>query len=572
MDINKIIIQIKEKLDIVDVISDYIGELKKRGRNYVALCPFHSEKTPSFNVSREKQLFYCFGCQTGGDIIKFVSLYENITYIEAIKKLAAKANLDIDIDTLSNSNKDDKEKVIIKKINYDAKSIFCRYLRSNEAKDAIKILKERGFKDETIDKFEIGYAPDSFDAIYKELSKKYSEDLLLKSQIITSSFGRIIDTFRDRIIIPVKSISGDIIGFGARAIRESEQPKYLNSSETLVFSKRKNLFGLYNAIGAIRKERKAILVEGYIDAMMMHQYMINIAISPLGTSFTEEQARMIRNYVDEVIIMFDSDNAGVNAALKTADIFVDSGVYPKVAMMPAGIDPDEYLVKNGADEMINLINKAKDIITFKIDMIKQKRIDFNPDEKVKIMDFISPTINKQPNEIIKLEWIKKVSQSFSIPENAINNYLNKNFAKARQQILASQENDDITIENNFIDILITKPPLVEKTKDLPIDYLTSNYAKDIFSFLKSNFDNPDLINNLLEKFPDYKDKIMKSIISSSDNEEIINEENLKKTLLIIKKNYIEKECQKLKERISTLSDEELKRFYELAKVLKNLKI
>lgn len=574
MDIHKIASEIKERLDIVDVISEYIPDIKKRGRSYIALCPFHSEKTPSFTVSREKQLFYCFGCHAGGDMIKFVSLYENTTYVEAIKKLALKAGMDAQIiDPINHSSEEDKEKIIIKKINYEASELFSRYLRTSDGKKALSILKERGFKEETISEFNIGYAPDSYDALYRELSKKYPEKLLLKSQIVSSASGRIIDSFRNRIIIPIKSVSGDVLGFGARAIEEGEQPKYLNSSETSVFSKRRTLFGIYNSIQKIRKEKKAIIVEGYMDAMMMHQYMFGITISPLGTSFTYEQAKTIKNYVDEVIIMFDSDNAGINAAIKAADIFTDIGVYSKIALLPRGVDPDEYLIKNGADEMIELLKSAKDIIDFKITMIKNQKTQFKPDEKMKIIDFMAPTLLKQQNEIIKIEWIKKISQIFSIPEHAINNYLFKNFSKAKQQLSASQNSSEtVTIEENLIDMLLANPNLIKLATDISSEQLSSDFSKKIFDFIKNASDFKEIHNLLIEAFPEYKNKIMKHIISPSLSEDTLNESNFKKTLTIVKKNHMEREWKKLKDKIPNLTPEEFERFNKLTVELKNIKI
>ncbi len=570
MDIHKIVTEIKERLDIVDIISEYIG-LKQRGRNFVALCPFHGEKTPSFTVSREKQIFYCFGCNVGGDIIKFLTLYENLSYIEAIKKLARKANIEVDVESFYSIPYEDNEKIVIKKINYETMEIYKKYLFSSEGKNALALLKERGFKEEVIKEFDLGYAPDSESALYQILSKKYDDKILLKSQVVSSVHGNIFDTFRNRIIIPIKSLSGEIIAFGARAINDEDQPKYLNSTETPVFSKRKTLFGLYNSISSIRKLKKAIIVEGYMDLIMMHQYRFGITVSPLGTSLTYEQAKLLKNYVEEVIIMFDSDWAGINAAIKASDLFIESGVYPKIAIMPQRVDPDEFLVKNGSDEMLKIINNAVDIISFKISLIKSKKTSFNPDEKFKIIEFIAPTLLKQNNEIIRFEWIKRISEEFKIPEEAIKSYLNKNIKKAKQHIDVSNSSDEnVNIENNFIDILIARPDYVEKVMDITSDYFIQTSSKELFNFIRDNYRDPDFLNKIIEGFPNYNAVIMKSLIKSEENSEVFELSNFLNTVFYLKKNYYEREWRALKSKIPNLTEEEYRRFIELSEKLKNL--
>ena len=492
--------------------------------------------------------------------------------MEALKKLASKANIEIDIDVINNSSEEEKEKIIIRQINLDASIIYQKFLRSNDGKMALKILRDRGLKDETISKFDIGYSPDSYDMIYKQLSKKYSDNLLAKAQIISSTSGNIIDTFRNRIMIPIKSISGNVIAFGGRAVLPEQQPKYLNSSETPVFSKRRTLFGISNAIAAIRKERKAIIVEGYFDTIMMHQYMFNIAVSPLGTSFTYEHANILKNYVDEIIIMFDSDEAGVRAAIKAADIITDAGIYTRIALLPTKMDPDEYLIKNGTDDMISLINNSPDIIEFKINIIKNKKYDLSPDKKLHILEFLYPTMIRQKNEVIRSEWVKRVSSAFDISESVINNYLIKNSKEIKQQLNISTNSDDLLIEQNLIDILINNPKVIFSCEDFSAKYLSSDFAKKVYEYIEKEADNERVIESLTEALPEYKERIMKILISEKNTDETSTISNFKKTVNLIKKNYLETEWKELKSRINTLSPEELKRFNELSIELKNTKI
>jgi len=571
MKLSEIITLIKDKIDIVDFISEYVS-LKKRGKNYVGLCPFHSERTPSFTVSREKQLFHCFGCHAGGDLIKFIMMYENITYKEAIKKLSTKAGLNITLDDVEQMSEEEKEKTDIKNINFDAAMLYSKYLKSSDAKKAREFLSRRNIKDSTIDLFNIGYAPDSYDEIFNELSKKYSKELLLKSQIVMQSSGRIMDVFRNRIMFPIKSINGDIIGFGGRTI-DNEEPKYLNSSQTPVFSKGKVIFGLYNALPYIKKEKKAIIVEGYIDTVILHQYRLNNTISPLGTSLTIEQARILSNYADEVIIIFDSDRGGILASIKAADTFIEAGVYPRIVLLPQNLDPDEYIIKNGIDEMLNLINNAKDVIEFKISLIKEKKTTFSPNEKLKIVEFIAQSISKQRNEIIKHEWIKKASESLNIPENLIQRYLSKKTEKMNYEVKKETDSDPI-IETNLIEILLKNPKYLELefVSNFSIDYLSSDFARNIFGFLKNNQidENTKIYDLIVEKFPNYSQKITKILVGSNKDEEIINPQNLIETLITIKKQYLKKQLKEMKKNIKNLSNEDLKKIDEISKELKNL--
>jgi DNA primase len=574
MKFNKILLEIKEKIDIVDFVSEHIS-LKKSGKNYVALCPFHSERTPSFVVSREKQLFHCFGCNVGGDVIKFLMMYENITYREAIKKLSIRAGISISLDDIDHMSEEDREKAEIKNINFDTAMLYVKYLRSSDGEKARKILKERNIKDSMIETFNIGYAPNSYDEIFRELSKKYNRELLLKSQIITQNSGRIIDTFRNRIIFPIRSVSGDIIGFGGRSV-DNEEPKYLNSPQTPVFSKGKALFGIYQALPHIKKEKKAILVEGYIDTIILHQYKLNNTISPLGTALTVEQANILKNYVDEVIIIFDSDSSGINASIKAADILVEVGIYPRIVLLPLNTDPDEYIIKNGIDEMLNLINNAEDIIEFKIELIKEKKTEFSPNEKFKIIEFLSSTISKQNNEIIKYEWIKKASTSLNIPERLIYNYTNKKYVKNLEYEKHNHQDKEPNIEMNLIEILVKNTDFMklEFVKNFSIDYLTSEFAKDIFGFLKNQnlTDSASIYDLISINYPQHISKLTKLLVKSQKEEEIVNIENLKKTLLMIKKQYLKNQFRELKKNIGNLSDNEMQKFNEITMELKNIKL
>ncbi|MCX7905548.1 MAG: DNA primase [Elusimicrobiales bacterium] len=576
MDYFKIARDIKEKIDIVDIVSFYVKDLKKRGKNYIALCPFHSEKTPSFTVSREKQIFYCFGCNNGGDVISFVSKIENISKIQALKKLASMAGIFIDNIKLEEENPYEKERKLIKQINMEAALIYNSMLKSSEAKKAIEFLKEKGIKEQSILNFMLGYAPSYENFLYNSLSKKYPKDILIKTSLFSTSFGKLTDVFRDRIIIPIRNISGDIVGFGARTVG-NENPKYLNTQENQIFIKRRNLFGLFNSLTQIRKERKAIIVEGYFDVILMHQYLFTITLSTMGTAFSQEHAHILKNYVDEIILMFDSDKAGINAAIKAADISIEEGLYPKVIVLEEGIDPDELLITKGPDAMLNLINNALDIISFKINLIKKKNTELSPDKKNKAVEFICDTIAKERNEVIRMEWIKNVSKEFSVDESIIKKIVlqktkSKNISIQKNQITLIKPEISI-IEENLIEMLFKNPSLAEILKNgFEISYLESEFSKKIVSFFIGLKDTLNLEEKLISQYPDYENEILRLILKSQNiNDETVTPENFKKTLLIIEKNYLEKEIKKIKEKnISSL--EELKKYNELILKLKNINL
>ncbi|MCX7641106.1 MAG: DNA primase [Elusimicrobiales bacterium] len=574
MDYSKIVREIKEKVDIIEVISFYVKDLKKRGKNYIALCPFHSERTPSFTVSRDKQIFYCFGCNTGGDVINFISKIENISKIQALKKLALMAGIYIDNTQLEEETPYEKEKKLIKQINMDAAIIYNSLLKSSEGKKAKEFLEEKGVKEPSILNFMLGYAPPIENFLYNSLSKKYPKDILIKTSLFSLSLGKITDVFKDRIIIPIRAISGDIVGFGARTLT-NENPKYLNTQENQVFTKRKNLFGLFNSLTQLRKEKKAIIVEGYFDVIMMHQYLFPITVSTMGTSFTKEHAHILKNYVDEIILMFDSDKAGIHAAIKAADIAIEEGLYPRVILLDENTDPDELLIKKGPDVMLELMNNAPDIISFKIELIKKKNTDLSPDKKLKAIEFVCETIAKEKNEIIRMEWIKTVSKTFSIDESVIKKIIlqksNNIKSTYKKQINIYNKSEIPLIEENLIEMILRNPSLINILKEsFDISYLESEFAKKIISYLIELKDISYIEENIISRYPNYETEILRlSLKSQNLDENIINHENFKKTLLIIEKNYLEREIKKLKE---NNLQENLKLYNDLIIKLKNINI
>lgn len=564
-----IIDEILKKVDIVDVIKEYLPGLKKAGRNYKALCPFHSEKTPSFTVNQEKQLFYCFGCGEGGNVFNFVMKIENLTFPEALKKLALRVGLHIDEKQVGAITAQDKEKIELKKIMEEANYFFQKYLNSSSGKEALEYLKLRNLKAETLRKFSIGLSPDSNDALISELKKKgYSRELILKSGLAKiKEDGKIVDYFRNRIMFPIRDYNGDFIAFGARALND-ENPKYLNSQETPLFSKRRVLYGLYEAIESIRKEKKILLVEGYMDVIILHQYGINFAVSSLGTSFSYEQAQNIKRYCNEAYILFDPDNPGISAAIKAAEIMVEKKIYPRICSINSQKDPDEFIIDEGVDEFLSLLKNSKDVLDFKISLVKNKKAEIKTYEKAKIISYLLSTVIKQDDEIIKNEWLKKISENFKVSETILLNYMKKDKTKIEEQELKINMPDDQIpkLEMGFIHLLLKEPKLVKNISDFKIEFLQSEFAKLVFNYLKDSYENFK-IEEICTNYPKYASLALRLYMEDIDSN-INPSVNILKTAEMIKDVFYNKRWKYLKENLSNLTPEELKEFSELTKIIK----
>ncbi len=393
---------IKNRLDIVDLISEYIS-LKKAGQNWKGLCPFHTEKTPSFTVSPAKQIFHCFGCNTGGDIFSFLTRYENLTFPEALTVLAKRAGVELRTRTGTVRKTGEKETMV--SIHKDALALFEHNVARSE--QAQKYLKERGIDKDTQKLFSLGYAPQSWNAMLNYLTKKgYKPDAIKKAGLISQGTKGYYDTFRHRIIFPIYDLKGDVVAFGGRSI-DGTDPKYLNSPETLIFNKRKVLYGLYRAKNAIKETGYALFMEGYMDVITARVYGISNAVAPLGTALTQEHGKLIKRFVEDVVLVFDSDQAGIKAAKKAADILLESGLNVKLLLFPSGDDPDSYLRKHGTEEFQKLLDNPLTIIDFLLKLKADRRA---------IAREAIETISRVPDKVLQGDYVKMLSEGLKINE------------------------------------------------------------------------------------------------------------------------------------------------------------
>lgn len=416
--------QIRQSNNIVEVISEHLP-LKKAGSNFKALCPFHQEKTPSFIVSPQKEIFHCFGCGEGGNVFNFLMKHEKMSFVEAVERLAERAGISLPKDRegyQEEISRISQERKNLFEINRHAADFFHRCLKSpSVAQKAREYLKKRGLAEETIDKFGLGYAPESGRALLEAaVGKGYKKELLEKAGLVVFSEKRndYYDLFFDRITFPIADVQSRIMGFGGRVLG-NRLPKYLNSPETSVFNKGKALYALNLASDSILKKNQVIILEGYTDVLTCHQSGIDNSVATLGTALTSDHVLIISRYAEEAVIVYDADTAGVKAALRGLDLLVGAGIKVKVVALPQGTDPDDFLRSQGAEKFQQEVSQALSLIDYRIKLVSEN-CDLNSSEgKVTLVEEVLPTIARIKNLVEQKEEIKKVSQLISVDEETL---------------------------------------------------------------------------------------------------------------------------------------------------------
>ena len=412
--------KVRQSSDIVDVISGYVP-LKKRSRDYWACCPFHGEKTPSFSVSKEKQLFYCHGCHVGGDVFEFVRKIENCTFPEALNILANRANIPIpEFKKTSQDRAKEAEQTKLENVNALASRYFVACLQKTEfGKKVVAYLHNRGITDEIIKAFSLGAALPSYQALLFNLQKhECSLKDLEHAGLIRMRNGRYHDLFFNRVMIPIKDPRGNVVAFGGRVLDDGV-PKYLNTSETVLFQKRDLLFGLDIAIKAIRAKRLAVVVEGYMDAISLHAAGVNYVVASLGTAFSKEHAKLLSRLVDTLVLSYDSDDAGKRNAVRAVSILKEADVAVKVLIVPEVKDPDEYIRKYGKDSYEKLVATAVDGTEFQIRYTVAKNNISDLAGKVKTVSNLIPFLIESKNDIAIAGYVRLIAQLLTVDEDLI---------------------------------------------------------------------------------------------------------------------------------------------------------
>lgn len=413
---SEVIEEVVSRNDIVDVISGYI-KLKKSGSSYVGLCPFHNEKSPSFSVSGTKQMYHCFGCGVGGNVITFVMEYENYTFPEAVKMLADRAGIALPVMEYSGEDRRERDiKTKLLEINKIAATFYYHQLKSPAGQSGLDYLKKRQLSDKTINTFGLGYAPQLTGDLYRMLKEKgYDDELLKESGLFTYEKG-IREKFWNRVIFPIMDINNKVIGFGGRVMGDGK-PKYLNSPETKLFDKSKNLYGL-NVARSSRKNN-LIICEGYMDVISMHQAGFNQAVASLGTALTPGHARLMKRYTDNVLITYDSDEAGVKAALRAIPILKEAGLSTKVINMRPYKDPDEFIKALGAEAFQERIDKAENSFMYEIGIIEKNYNRSDPESETAFEREVANKLVQFSEKLERDNYMKAVCRQFMIPEDGM---------------------------------------------------------------------------------------------------------------------------------------------------------
>ena len=538
----EVIQEVSSSNDIVEVVSEYV-KLKRSGGTLMGLCPFHKEKTPSFSVSPDKQLFHCFGCGEGGTVISFIMKIENLDFIEAVKLLAERARIELPEGNYnSNESKIFEKKEIILKLNVEAARFFFQKLNSPEGKQAREYLRSRKINQKTVVNFGIGYAPDSRDELMNYLLEKGNklEDIIESGLVVKHDVRGCYDRFRERIIFPIIDVRGRVVGFGGRVLDDS-LPKYLNSPETVLFNKSRNLYGLNFAKNA--RTGQLIVVEGYMDVISLHQNGIINTVASLGTALTEEQARIIKRYCNEVILSYDGDQAGQAATLRGIDVLSGAGCRVKVLTIKDAKDPDEFIKKKGVERFHKLIREAENCIEYKANLLRQKYDINDIQQKIDFVNEMAKVFADIENTVERDAYIQKVSRDTGISEESILSevrkilYKNRTKSKVTVQTIKStikvsgQSNSyvkSITKENNrlikaeklLLNLICYDKAVFNKVKMVirPEDYSNDIHKRlaEIIYNASENDDNIDAVK-IIYMFPPEETGIVTSILHEDAN-------------------------------------------------------
>ena len=519
---DELIEEIKSRNDIVDIISQYVV-LKRSGRNFFGLCPFHKEKSPSFSVSPDKQIFHCFGCGVGGNVFHFVSKIENLSFRETVEMLAERSG--VELPTLE--NEEDNKLLQLKSKVYQINELTAKFYHENlykpSAKKAQEYVKKRRLDNNTLKNFLIGYSG-TFNELYLMLKEKgFTEEEILASSLVNKTQdGKFIDRFRGRLMFPIQDVRNRVIAFGGRVLDDSK-PKYINSPENIVYSKGRHLFGLNVAKKSDLK--KIIIVEGYMDAISLHQRGISYAVASLGTAMTEAQGRLLRRSSQQVIIGYDADGAGQAATMRGLEILQGLGCDVRILQIEGAKDPDEFVVKYGPERFEKQVEKAISLVEYKVKVLKNSLNLEHPNDKIKFLKEIAKVLSKIDNEIEREVYVQKIASEYQISKEAIYAEISKleNTSTTSKKILEKSKPR-----------LEVKPAIKEDNandkKEKLIIYLLINYPNESYEKIRAkvsvedikNETNKAIIKKLYEEFE--KGNInTNNVLDWFEDENIINE-------------------------------------------------
>lgn len=516
--------EIKRKNDIVDVISQYVV-LKRKGRNYFGLCPFHNEKSPSFSVSPDKQIFKCFGCGVGGNVFHFIMKIENLSFVESVQTLAERVGIKLPTEYNEEDEKKAKLKAEVYKVNQTAAEFFHKTLYQPTSKQAQHYIKTRKLDNRTLKSFLIGYASNN-NELFKHLKEQgFSEEAMLASSLIgRSQSGNYYDKFRNRLMFPIQDVRNRVIAFGGRVLDDSK-PKYINSPENIVYSKGRNLFGLNVARrGTTGLLDRILIVEGYMDAISLYQRGITNVVASLGTALTDNQGRLLRKNAEQVILGYDSDGAGQNAIMRGMDILKNMGVDIRVLQIKGAKDPDEYVVKYGPDRFKRCMDNAISVVEYKVKNLTQKININNTNDKIKFLNQLAKVLAEVDNTMEREVYVDKISHTYNISKEAIYAEINKIIYRNN----ASQKVIESSIPKRNVNTIETKKDDGTIKREKMLIYLLVNYPEQSFeriqSIVKTDLIKDDINRTIISKiYEKYKDSLnSENVTDWFEDEDIIN--------------------------------------------------
>jgi len=460
---DEIIEEVRLSNDLVEVVSEYV-RLEKRGGGYFGLCPFHNEKTPSFHVEPVRQFYYCFGCNNGGNVFHFIMNIENLSFPDALRLLADRAGIVLP----EPDNQEEQQRIRLRKriieINRAAARFYFSCLASEKGREALKYLHSRGLSNRIIRQFGLGYAPDEWSSLSDHLLREgFEESILIQSGLaIKSKNGGLIDRFRGRIIFPIFDIRGNVVAFGGRVLDDSI-PKYINSPETPCYSKGRELFGLNLAKKS--REKKLLVVEGYMDVISLHQAGIDFAVASLGTALTSMQGRLLKKYADEVILSYDSDSAGQKATERGLEILNRVGCQAKILQIPDGKDPDEFIRKNGPEKFKMLIDRAISVLEYKINVLKNTYSSGSEEDRLSFLNGVAELLTERDNFLEREIFIRKISEDYGISADALHAEVDR---RLKQKQRREKTTEFYSAKKELTGLV--KPRSVTKNEDTRVRY------------------------------------------------------------------------------------------------------
>ena len=569
---DEILNEVRENSDIVEVISQYV-HLKRSGRNYFGLCPFHNEKSPSFSVSPDKQIFHCFGCGVGGNVFTFISKIEGIGFKEAIENLADRAGIVLPKSTNNEDSRKEELKSKVYKVNNFTADYYHKRLYKPESKAGQEYVKQRKLTNETLESYNLGFSG-NYDELYKILRKEgFNDEEILESGLVKKNeHGQYVDFYRDRFMIPILDVRNRVIAFGGRVLGDAKRFKYLNSPENIVYSKGKHLFGLN--VAKRYDHKKLLIVEGYMDAISLHQRGITNVVAALGTALTTNQGWLLRRNAEQVILGFDADGAGQNAIMRAMEVMQNMGCDMRVLQMTGAKDPDEFIIKYGSARFQKLMNEAISLLEFRVKVLEQNLDLEVASDKVKFLNEIAKLIAKIDNTIEQEIYIEKLSKGYNISKEAIFGQVNKlqyssrtqtnNLEKPKPVVIHKKETkvdnnvseEIIKRENTIISILIKNPENFQmikehmKIEDFKYD-LNIKIVKALYEELEKEDSNISLV---LDKIEDEKIKNHLTAIMAEDYG--ISDSNDTKAIEDILRKYEREKLEKRRDELISLSSTE----------------